>query len=340
MKRNIQLEIKTLLKQLDALLVCHFYQKDEIVDLADITGDSLELSKKASMSDKGLIVFCGVAFMGQSVKILAPEKRVIMPKVACCSMARMISSDYFDNSIAYLESIGIKKDDIFPMTYINSNADVKAKVGQMDGVVCTSSNAKKIFDYVRKQNKKIFFLPDQCLGLNLARMNGLKASVLGVDKKSDILESSVICYNGFCSVHQLFDISDIEFFRNKYKDILIVTHPECKPEVVERSDFVGSTSQIINFVQSLPPTQAVAVGTEFNLVNRLRPHHNGKNYTFVLSSVKPLCPTMNETTLQDLENVLLEYKNSKTKIFNEIEIEQDIIKDAQKALMKMIELSN
>lgn len=327
--------IKTLLKETDALLVAHYYQKDEVVEIADLTGDSLELARGASKSEKSLVVFCGVGFMGQSVKILAPEKRVIMPKLACCSMARMIDSTYFDQSIDLLQSYGIKE--IFPVTYINSNAEVKAKVGKMGGVVCTSANANKIFEYAQSKKQKIFFLPDKCLGLNLAKRYGIKASVLGVSSKEEVLSSDIVCYNGFCSVHQLFSVEDIEFYRSKYPDILIVTHPECPPEVVDRSDFVGSTSQIIRYVASLPPTQKVAIGTEYNLVNRLRKPHNGVNHTFVLSSTKPECPTMNETTLEDIIKVLEAYQRNEP--YNEINIPQEVATLARGTLEKMMELS-
>ncbi|MDE5591569.1 MAG: quinolinate synthase NadA, partial [Helicobacter sp.] len=131
-------EIKTLKKKNDVLLVAHFYQRDEVVEIADLTGDSLELARKASSSDYSKVLFCGVGFMGQSVKILAPNKRVFMPKIACCSMARMISDEYFDRSIDLLKNYGIT--DIFPVTYINSNAEVKAKIAEFGGVVCTSAN--------------------------------------------------------------------------------------------------------------------------------------------------------------------------------------------------------
>lgn len=328
-------KIRTLLKETDALLVAHYYQKDEVVEIADLTGDSLELARGASKSQKSLVVFCGVGFMGQSVKILAPEKRVIMPKLACCSMARMIDSTYFDQSMALLQSYGIEE--IFPVTYINSNAEVKAKVGKMGGVVCTSANANKIFEYAQSKKKKIFFLPDKCLGLNLAKRYGIKASVLGISSQEEVLNSDLVCYNGFCSVHQLFSVQDIEFYRSKYPDILIVTHPECPPEVVDQSDFVGSTSQIIRYIASLPPTQKVAVGTEYNLVNRLRKPHNGVNYTFVLSSTKPECPTMNETTLQDIVHVLEAYQRNEP--YNEINIPQEVAVLAKEALEKMMELS-
>lgn len=331
------LQIQEMLQRLDALLVAHYYQKDEIVNLAHLVGDSLELSRKASMSEKNLIVFCGVAFMGQSVKVLAPHKRVIMPKMACCSMARMIDSEYFDKSIALLESYGLKSSEIFPITYINSNADVKAKVAKMGGLVCTSANAHKIFDFAKKEGKKIFFLPDRCLGENLARADKKKASLLGRDTKEQILDSEVICYDGFCSVHQLFTPSDVAFYREKFEGIKIVVHPECDPSVVELADFVGSTSQIISYIQNLPLEQKVAVGTEFNLVNRLRPKYNGVQTTFVLSSSKPQCPTMNETTLQDLLDVLLAFEDDKP--INEVFLDEETQKWAKIALDRMLELS-
>lgn len=330
-------KIKDLEKKLDALIVAHFYQRDEIVELASFSGDSLELAKKASSTREKLVVFCGVSFMGQSVKILAPQKRVIMPRLACCSMARMIDSSYFDISLKKLNSLGISNDEIFPMTYINSNANVKAKVGKMGGVVCTSSNAAKIFGYALGLNKKIFFMPDRCLGVNLAKLNNKKYSILGQSSDSEIKDSEIICYDGFCSVHQLFSMEDIEFYRNKFSDIIIALHPECDPKVVELADFVGSTSQIINFVTNLDENAKVAIGTEFNLVNRLTKKNGNKENIFVLSSSKPECPTMNETTLEDLYNVMKAYSDDMP--YNEIEIDSESIKYAASALNKMLELS-
>lgn len=332
---SIKDDIKALLKKHNALLVAHFYQKDSVVELAEFCGDSLELAKKASLDERSLVVFCGVGFMGESVKILAPNKRVIMPKISCCSMARMVSSEYFDRSVEILKEYGIE--DFIPITYINSNAEVKAKVGALGGLVCTSSNAKKILEHVLKKGKKVFFLPDYCLGLNMAKQFGLSAAVLGVDSKEDICKADVICYNGFCSVHQLFSIEDIEFYRERYEGIKIAVHPECKPEVVELADFVGSTSQIIAYVKGLDPSQAVAVGTEYNLVNRLRPPYNGENNTFILSSTIPECPTMNETTPEDIYKLLKSFDSGR--VANEIILDEGIIKDARKALLGMMELS-
>jgi quinolinate synthase len=265
--------------------------------------------------------------MGQSVKILAPQKKVCMPRLACCSMAKMIDAFLFDSAIKELNAQGIF--DILPVVYINSTAEVKAKVGQMNGYVCTSANAAKIMEIALKQNKKILFAPDRCLGVNISNQMGVKSCVLG--DGVDLNSVDVVCFDGFCAIHQLFTVDDVEFYRQKYKDILIAVHPECDPSVVALADFVGSTSQIINFVHSLDENQKVAVGTEFNLVNRLR-----KSNTYILSSTKPQCPTMSETTIEDLHNLLLEIKNGKPS--NEIMIGENIAKDALIALENMFAL--
>jgi len=315
--------------RLSVTVVAHFYQRDEVFEMADITGDSLELARRCQADESEFVLFCGVGFMGESVKVLSPHKRVVMPKIACCSMARMISSEYFDSSVAYCESYGIKSDDIMPITYINSSAAVKAKVGQMGGMVCTSSNAKTIITRALQSGKKILFVPDKCLGQNIARDMGLVASVIG--DGTDAAKAHIICYDGFCSVHQLFETSDIDFYRAKYPDIKVFTHPECKPEVCEASDFVGSTSQIIAAIKALDPEQKVVVGTEYNLVNRLR----DKN-TYVLSSTKPECPTMNETTLYDLYVTLKAIDEGNP--INEIFLEDEVSHYAKIALERMLAL--
>jgi quinolinate synthase len=316
-------------KKLSVTLVAHFYQRDEVFEMADITGDSLELAMKTKADDSEFVVFCGVGFMGQSVKVLSPSKRVVMPKAACCAMATMIDGIQFDQSVKALNEAGISKENILPITYINSNADVKAKVGEMGGMVCTSSNAKKIITTALKEGKKILFVPDRCLGQNIANEMGLKSSVIG--DGSNPADADIICFNGFCSVHQLFTVEDIEFYRKKYPGILIATHPECDPAICNASDFVGSTSQLIKYITELPEDQKVAVGTEFNMVNRLRP----KN-TYVLSSTKPECPTMNETTLQDLYDVLKSIDEGEP--LNEIDVDQETQKWAQIALERMLAL--
>jgi quinolinate synthase len=316
-------------EKLSVTVVAHFYQRDEVFEMGDITGDSLELAQRSKADDAEYIVFCGVGFMGQSVKVLSPHKRVVMPRVACCAMAKMIDDEAYDNAVKILNDSGIKNEDILPITYINSDAGVKARVGEMGGMVCTSSNAKHIIETALKEGKKIFFVPDRCLGQNIANQMGLKSCVIG--DGSDPKDSDIICFNGFCSVHQLFTVEDIEFYREKYPDILIAVHPECDPAICERADFVGSTSQLIKYIKALDPEQKVAVGTEFNMVNRLRP----KN-TYVLSSTKPECPTMNETTLQDLYDVLKSIDEGKP--LNEIQVDESTQKWAKVALDRMLEL--
>lgn len=316
-------------EKLSVTVVAHFYQRDEVFEMGDITGDSLELAQRCKADDAEFVVFCGVGFMGQSVKVLSPHKRVVMPRVACCAMAKMIDAEAYDNAVKILNDSGIKNEDILPITYINSDAGVKARVGEMGGMVCTSSNAKKIITTALKEGKKIFFVPDRCLGQNIANQMELKSCVIG--DGSDPKESDIICFDGFCSVHQLFTVEDIEFYRKKYPGILIAVHPECDPAICDRADFVGSTSQLIKYIKGLDPEQKVAVGTEFNMVNRLRP----KN-TYVLSSTKPECPTMNETTLQDLYDVLKSIDEGKP--LNEIQVDESTQKWAKIALDRMLEL--
>jgi len=326
---ELKQKIVKLKEKLDVTVVAHFYQKDEVFEMADITGDSLELAIKTRDDNSEFVLFCGVGFMGQSVKVLSPDKRVVMPKAACCAMASMIDGMQFDNAIKALNEAGITNENILPITYINSDAEVKAKVGEMGGMVCTSANAKIIITNALKEGKKILFVPDRCLGQNIANDMGLKSCVIG--DGTDLNDSDIICYNGFCSVHQLFSVEDIEFYRQKYPDIIIAVHPECDPAICDASDFVGSTSQLIKYIKSLPSEQKVAVGTEFNMVNRLR-----EKNTYVLSSTKPECPTMNETTLKDLYLTLKSIDDGEP--LNEIQVDEKTQKWAKIALERMLAL--
>ncbi|MEV9476725.1 quinolinate synthase NadA [Aliarcobacter butzleri] len=328
---NLKEEIKKLKEELDVTLVAHFYQRDEVFELADITGDSLELAKKVMNTNTKFVVFCGVGFMGESVKIMSPQKRVLMPKVACCAMARMIDEGYFEQNLKKINEAGIPNENILPITYINSSARVKARVGMMGGMVCTSSNAYKIIEKGLKSGKKIFFVPDRCLGQNFAKSLNLKSAVVG--DGTDLKEADIICYNGFCSVHQQFSTDDIEFYREKFPGILVAVHPECDPSVCDKADFVGSTSQLITYIKNLNPEQKVVVGTEFNMVNRLRT----KN-TYILSSTKPECPTMNETTLEDVYRTLKSIKDDNISKETEIYVDEETIKWAKVALKRMFEV--
>jgi len=326
---NLRQKIIAIKEELkDVILAAHFYQKDEVFELADVVGDSLELAKKTKESSKNIVVFCGVEFMGQSVKILAPHKKVYMPKKACCAMARMVDENGFISSVEYMIKHGIALKDILPVAYINCSAYIKAQVGKMNGYICTSANADTIMQKAIDEGKKILFLPDRCLGQNIANKMNKTYCIIGDGQ--DPLQKDIICYDGFCAVHQVFEESDIDFFKDKYEDILVVSHLECDPKIVAKSDFVGSTSQMIAYINKLPTSQKIVVATEFNLVKRMR-----KENTYVLSSSKPSCTTMNETSLQDLYNILLAIKENKATL-NEILLDEETIKYATLSLDKML----
>ena len=320
-------EIKELLKKHNITLAAHFYQKDEIFNLADFTGDSLELAKKTA-NLKNPLIFCGVSFMGESAKILNPNIPVYMPKMASCSMARMAEIEKVKKDIELLQKNNI---DFIPIVYINSSAAVKAIVGELGGATCTSSSAEKIINWAISQNKKIYFLPDKNLGTNMAKKLNLTSKVIGEENWQ---EADIICFDGHCSVHQLFMPEHVEFFKEKYPNIKIVVHPECNPEVCEMADFVGSTSQILNYVKN-HPNDLMAIGTEFNFVQRMKKEINPN--IFILSSTKPECPSMNETTLKDLYELLISI--DKKEPFNEVKVDENIAKNALKALNKMMEIT-
>ena len=319
-------EIKALLKKHNITLAAHYYEKDEIFDIADITGDSLELAKKCK-DLKNPLIFCGVKFMGESAKILNPSIPVYMPSIADCSMARMAEIKKVKEDIETLKKENI---DFIPICYVNSSANVKAIVGELGGSICTSSSAEKIINWAIEKNKKIYFLPDQNLGKNTARKLGLKAKVI---REENWQEADIICFDGLCSVHQLFMPEHVEFYKERYPDIKIVLHPECSPKVCKMADFIGSTSQILNYVKE-HPKETMAIGTEFNFVNRLKRFNPN---IYILSSTKPECPSMNETTVQNLYNLLKAIDEGKP--YNEIKVEENIAKNALKALNKMMEIT-
>jgi len=320
-------EIKSLIKKHNLTIAAHYYEKDEIFELADLTGDSLELAKKTGAL-KTPLVFCGVKFMGESAKILNPEIDVYMPRLADCSMARMAQEEKVEENIKTLKENGI---DFIPITYINSTAKTKAIVAQNGGLTCTSSNAQKIIEWALAQKKKIFFLPDKNLGRNIASRLGISAKIIGDEKWQ---EATMICFDGHCSVHQLFMPEHVEFYKERYPDIKIVVHPECSPEVVKLADFAGSTSQILKYVKE-NPTTPMAIGTEFNFVNRMKKEINPNIY--ILSSTKPECPSMNETTLEELYKLLKAIDEEKE--YNKIEVDDETAENAKKALQRMMELS-
>ncbi len=331
----------------DLIILGHHYQRDEVIQFADLRGDSFMLSRRASENKEAkYIVFCGVHFMAESADILsAPHQRVILPDLdAGCSMADMAEIDLVEE--AWSEIDGVSGNDGFiPVTYINSSAAVKAFCGEQDGIVCTSSNAKAVFKWAFEKKKRIFFMPDEHLGRNIGLTMGISLHQMplwdpqeakGGLARNDIENAMIILWKGYCQVHQRFAVEQIQYLRSKFPDIKIIVHPECSFEVVEKSDYVGSTNYIIDMVKKSPPGSKWAIGTEIHLVNRLRKEHRDKLVTSLVPGVC-LCSTMNRIDPQHLLWVLKELKDGQ--IVNEIDVPNEIAVYAKKALDRMLAIT-
>ncbi len=327
------------------VILGHHYQQDEIIQFADYTGDSLKLSKTASeQKDKDIIVFCGVHFMAETADILSgPEQKVILPDLSAgCSMAEMADTEDVEYDFDFIEDKLNQK--ILGITYINSSASIKALVGKNGGAVCTSSNASAIIKWGLNQGKKILFLPDQHLGRNTGYKLGIPLEEMPVwdYTKSDgglsfddLRNAKLILWKGHCSVHQLFRDTHVDYVREKYPDINVIVHPECRFEVAQKSDYVGSTEFIIKTVTSAPAGTKWAVGTEANLVNRLA-KNNPDKLVILLSGFSCLCSTMFRIDLPHLWWALENIYNGN--LINQIKVPADIANYAIKALNKMLEI--
>jgi quinolinate synthase len=339
------------------VVLAHHYQRDEIVRLADYTGDSLKLSQIAAQQrDAEYIVFCGVHFMAESADILTgPEQKVLLPDMtAGCSMADMAGVDQVEQCWGYLiDQGGLPEDSIVPVTYVNSSAAIKAFCGRHEGLGCTSSNCQKIFEWVwgRNPDAVILFLPDQHLGRNTAYKMGYGLGQMclwdpyqpggGVDPEKPAV-SQIILWDGFCSVHQEFTVEQIALARQQEPDVKVIVHPECRFEVACQADFVGSTDYIIKTIgQSKKPSSWV-VGTEMNLVNRLgREMAPGGVKVRSLSDCPCKCETMYRIDLGHLAwlmDTLYEHVQApdEAKLYNQVVVPEDIRQNARKALEKML----
>jgi quinolinate synthase len=289
----------------------HHYQRDEVIDFADITGDSFKLAQAAAaQSDAEFIIFCGVHFMAESADILTgSHQQVILPDLAAgCSMADMASASQVDQCWSDLESLGLTQT-IIPVTYMNSSAAIKSFTGKNGGTICTSSNAEKSMRWALEKGEKILFLPDQHLGRNTAVESlGLSLSdcvtwnpwkPMGGLSEDEIRNATVILWRGHCSVHGRFTKKSIDDYRAKVPDIRIIVHPECQHEVVAAADVVGSTEKIIAEVSASAPGSKWAVGTELNLVSRLAAANPDKE-VFFLDRTVCYCSTMNRIDLPHL----------------------------------------
>jgi quinolinate synthase len=339
------------------LILGHHYQQDEVIALADLTGDSYQLSQMAANSlECRVIAFCGVHFMAETADILGnrPEKlaerggeriRVILPDLAAgCSMADMAAIHQIEDAWDQLGEV-IDTSDITPVTYINSAASLKAFVGRHGGIVCTSSNAKAALDWAFAKTSRVMFFPDQHLGRNTAIGMGITldqmpvwdphAEELGGNTPAALHASKVILWKGHCSVHQMFRPEHVKMFREQHPGIKILVHPECPLEVFELADYSGSTSKIIKTVEEAPPGTKWAIGTELHLVNRVKQQHPEQEIHF-LSPVVCMCATMYRIDLAhlcwSLENLAVGTP------VNTIEVDPEIAHWSLVALERMLEV--
>jgi quinolinate synthase len=325
----------------------HHYQRDEVIQFADVTGDSFKLAREAAARPEAeFIVFCGVHFMAESADILtSPDQKVILPDLAAgCSMADMARLTQVEDAWAALVEAGIA-DEVVPVTYMNSSADIKAFCGRNGGAVCTSSNAETALEWAFEQGSKVLFFPDQHLGRNTAVLKmgmSLDDCVVwdphrphGGLTVEQLRDARMILWKGHCSVHGRFSPDTIDDLRATIPGIQILVHPECTHEVVLKADLVGSTEFIINTIEAAAPGTAWAVGTELNLVKRLAAAHPDKQIVFLDKTVC-YCSTMNRIDLPHLVWAM-ESLVSGT-VVNQIEVDPETERWAKVALDRMLAL--
>ncbi|MGD0800120.1 MAG: quinolinate synthase NadA [Terracidiphilus sp.] len=335
-----------------ALLLGHHYQRDEVIRFADATGDSYKLSRIAAETNAKYVVFCGVHFMAESADILGNAgQQVILPDLnAGCSMADMAEISQVEACWESLERLGLA-DDIIPLTYINSTAAIKAFCGERGGLVCTSSNARAAFEWAFARGKRILFLPDQHLGRNTGYAMGIPLDemvvwdpwamqigpVQGGQTREKLEASRIILWKGHCAVHQRFLPSHVDAVRAKYPGIQVIVHPECRWEVCQKADALGSTERLIALVDQAPVGSTFAVGTEIHLVNRMarRFAEQGKK-VITLDSTGCLCTTMYRISPQHLAWVLENLVEGH--VVNRIQVRKNVKRWARVGLDRMLEV--
>ncbi|HEX7405492.1 MAG TPA: quinolinate synthase NadA [Candidatus Nanopelagicaceae bacterium] len=330
-----------------ALILGHHYQRDEVIDFADITGDSFKLALAASVQPSAeFIIFCGVHFMAESADILTlPNQKVILPDLAAgCSMADMATANQVNECWRVLEEIGVAKKTI-PVTYMNSSAAIKSFTGKNKGTICTSSNAGRAMAWALEQGEKILFLPDQHLGRNTAVLSlglSLEDCVLWDPWKpmggltvEEIQNATVILWRGHCSVHGRFSLDTVNDVRKRIPEVQVLVHPECQYEVVSNADVVGSTEMIIRTIEAAPAGSTWAIGTELNLVQRLAANNPDKSILFLDKTVC-YCSTMNRIDLPHLVWVMESLVNDH--LVNQIKVDANIAQFSRIALERMLAL--
>lgn len=329
----------------------HHYQRDEVIRFADVTGDSFKLARDAAARpDADYIVFCGVHFMAESADILTTDRQqVVLPDLAAgCSMADMATFDQVEECWEVLEDAGVANE-VVPVTYMNSSADIKAFVGRHGGTVCTSSNAGRALRWALGRGgarpRKVLFLPDQHLGRNTAVLElgmDLADCVVydphradgGIDPER-LREATMILWRGHCSVHGRFTRECVDQVRTRIPGVNVIVHPECRHEVVTSADVIGSTERIIATVERAPAGSAWAVGTELNLVQRLAAGNPDKTVVFLDRTVC-YCSTMNRIDLPHLVWALESLVGGQ--VVNRIQVDAETARNARAALNQMLAL--
>ncbi len=331
------------------VILGHHYQRDEVFRHADFTGDSLKLSRQAARSSAKYIVFCGVHFMAEVADILSrPEQVSILPDLAAgCSMADMADRVKVEQCWRELEQVLDAEAQITPVTYINSAADLKAFCGRHGGIVCTSSNAAQILEWAFSQRDKVLFFPDQHLGRNTGYRMGIglaemvvwqPGKPLGGLTPDQILGAKIILWQGFCSVHQMFRPEHIDQFLERYPETKVISHPECAFEVCQKSHYIGSTEAILKTVRSAQAGSRWLVGTELNLVNRLRQEMKPKGVdVHFMSPMVCMCSTMFRIDPQHLAWVLENLVAGN--VVNRIRVPEETASLAKLALDRMLALA-
>ena len=329
------------------VILGHHYQRDEVIKFSDKRGDSFKLSQYAADQESAeYIIFCGVHFMAETADILSSDnQKVILPNLtAGCSMADMAQTDDVLDCWDDLQNV-IQNETVIPITYMNSTADIKSLCGKNDGIVCTSSNADKAFEWAYAKGDKVLFLPDQHLGRNTAVKMGISLDEmilwnpfkpLGGNSEESVKKAKLILWQGHCSVHTRFTVSQIEEARVKYNGVNVVVHPECTLDVVNAADSVGSTEHIKTVIEQSAPGTIWAVGTEISLVNRIRDENPDKTI-FCLDSVVCPCSTMYRIHPAYLSWVLDGINEGVT--VNQIKVDEDTKKYSKVALERMLSLA-
>jgi quinolinate synthase len=318
------------------VILGHHYQRREIVAISDYRGDSFELCRHAASQDEAeIIVFCGVRFMVESARVLArPDQRVFHPNArAGCPMADMASADLVERAWRDLVDRGLDTTTV-PVTYMNSDAELKAFTGRCGGIVCTSSNAPRVFEWAFGRGERIIFYPDEHLGRNIADQMDLASALydprlpLGGLTEEELRTAAVLLWKGYCHVHTHFTVADVTRARDSWPGVYVMAHPECTAEVIAGADFSGSTSQMCRKVAEAPPGTVFAIGTEINMIHRLAYEHLDKE---IHTLSRSLCPNMYRVNLYNLYDLVRDLDRAE-----EVTLPEDVMAGAKLALDRML----